>query len=178
MKTPDDPSTGAESLPHRLAQRCRRLVMGCAVALLLIGAAAPAQSLTRDPRRSRLGLTAGSPQTLAITYEYALVGALQLQANVGSVIFYSSVSGRVLALPDQWRVQPYLFLGGGALYSINYEQMDGDGWTGFTWFGAGIRLRLGRFRLFGELGSIDNLNESKDYETHYSTAAVGILITI
>ena len=150
--------------------------IGIAVSLLLLSDSAQAQDSPPDPWRSRIGVTVGSPQTLAITYEYAVASPLQLQVNAGSVIIYSSVSGRVLVVPDTWRLQPYAFVGGGALHSTNYEQTDGDGWTGFTWFGGGLRLRIDRFLFFGELGSIDNLNESKDFESHYTTAAVGILV--
>ena len=151
-------------------------LLGIAVSLLLLSGSVRAQDSPANPWRSRIGVTVGSPQTLAITYEYAVASPLQLQVNAGSVIIYSSVNGRVLVVPDTWRVQPYAFVGGGALYSSNFEQTDGDGWTGFTWFGGGLRLRIDRFLLFGELGSIDNLNESKDFESHYTTAAVGILV--
>ena len=151
-------------------------ISGIAVSLLLLSGAVRAQDSPANRWRSRIGVTVGSPQTLAITYEYAVASPLQLQANVGTVILYSSLNGRVLIVPDTWRVQPYAFVGGGALYSANFEQTDGDGWTGFTWFGGGLRLRIDRFLLFGELGSIDNLNESKDFESHYSTVAVGILV--
>ena len=152
-------------------------LLGIAVSLLLLAGVVRAQGSSADPWRSRIGVTVGSPQTLAITYEYAEASPLQLQVNAGTVLVYSSVSGRVLVVPDTWRLQPYAFVGGGALHSANFEQMDGDGWTGFTWFGGGLRLRIDRILLFGELGSIDNLNESKDFESHYSTIAVGILVT-
>jgi len=151
-------------------------LLGIAVGLFLLTGTVQAKGSPADPWRSRIGITVGSPQTLAITYEYAVASPLQLQVNAGTVIFYSSVNGRVLVVPDTWRLQPYAFVGGGALHSANFEQMDGDGWTGFTWFGGGLRLRIDRFLLFGELGSIDNLNESKDFESHYSTIAVGILV--
>ena len=151
-------------------------LLGIAVSLLLLSGAVRAQGSPANPWRSRIGVTVGSPQTLAITYEYAVASPLQLQVNAGTVIVYSSVSGRVLVVPDTWRLQPYAFAGGGLLHSANFEQTDGDGWTGFTWFGGGLRLRIDRFLLFGELGSIDNLNESKEFESHYSTIAVGILV--
>jgi len=126
--------------------------------------------------RSRLGLSVGSPQTIALTYEYAIASPLQLQVNAGTAALYSAASGRLLVVPDTWRFQPYAFVGGGALYSVNFEDMDGDGWTGFTWFGGGLRLRLGPLLFFGELGKIANLNESKDYDSSYGSAAVGILV--
>lgn len=56
-------------------------------------------------------MTLGSPQTLAISYEYALSSPLQIQANVGTALFYSAVGGRVLVVPDQRIVQPYAFVG-------------------------------------------------------------------
>jgi hypothetical protein len=151
-------------------------LFGIAVILFLLSGAVRAQGSPANPWRSRIGVTVGSPQTIAITYEYAVASPLQLQVNAGTVIVYSSVSGRVLVVPDTWRLQPYAFVGGGLLHSANFEQMDGDGWTGFTWFGGGLRLRIDRFLLFGELGSIDNLNESKEFESHYSTVAIGILV--
>ncbi len=134
-----------------------------------------AETSASSPLRNRIVLSVGIPQTISIGYEHAVASPLQLQVNVGSIILASGLNGRVLVVPDQWRLQPYAFVGGGLLYVWTQESDNADGWTGFTWLGAGLRLKISRFLLFGELGEISNLNESNGYDPHYMSGAVGIL---
>ncbi len=151
------------------------LLLGLFLAIHQGNARAQVRSI-EDPPRHRLGLTLGNPQMLGISYEYALSSPLQVQANVGTVLFYSAAGGRVLIVPDRWVLQPYAFLGGGVIYGAPDTEFDGEGWTGFTWAGAGLRLRIHNIILFGELGGISNLDVSKGFDSRYDAAAVGFLV--
>jgi hypothetical protein len=126
--------------------------------------------------RYAVGVSAGIPQTLAVTGERVLVPPLRIQANVGTVIAATSANARLLAVAEPWTVQPYMFLGGGGGYIM---PLDGEhGFTGYTWWGFGLRLRMGRGRLFLEAGQIAGLNRDNGYERAYPAYATGMLVTL
>lgn len=151
-----------------------RVAAGLA-ALAIAARPAPARPADVPVRPWRLGLSLGSPQTLALTAERELVPGNCLQVHAGSVVLFSSVGARVLVMPPRWRVQPYAFAGGGFLHAMGTDTGEAAGLTDYGWWGVGLRTRPGRLVPFVELGALWGLSESKGYDPTTEAAAVGLL---
>jgi hypothetical protein len=158
--------------------------MGFAAALLAaLGADARASApgaqdapAPAEERRFAAGVSFGSPQVLGLTGEYAFRPSFRLQANVGSLVVVSTVSARLIILPESLRLQPYMFVGGGGGYVLPLENE--HGFTPFSWWGFGLRLKVGRGRIFAEVGEVGNLDRDNGYSETYPGMATGILFTL
>jgi hypothetical protein len=122
-----------------------------------------------------LGATVGDPQLVALTLETHQNAPVRLQANLSTIIVYSSVSGRVILIRPNGRFLPYGFAGGGVLHAAIGDWGTARGATGFVWAGVGLRLRYGAVALFGELGHYGGMDTSKGYEPSQTSYAVGFL---
>jgi hypothetical protein len=138
---------------------------------------ANADTTTTPDRRFALGLSFGSPQSLAVTAEVTVRPGIHLQVNAGTLIIVTSGSVRAIAVPETMKIAPYLFLGGGGVYILPLDGGE-EGFSSYTWWGVGVRLRAGRFHPFLEVGEVGNLNRNHGYEERYPAAAAGFLITL
>lgn len=136
------------------------------------------ESAPRPERRFALGLSAGSPQIVAVTGEYTLRPSLHLQANAGTLIVITAGSLRLIGVPETMKLAPYVFLGGGGLYILPLDGGGEEGFSRFTWWGFGLRLRAGRARVFVEGGELRGLNRNHGYESYYPAVAAGLLFTL
>ena len=122
-----------------------------------------------------LGVTVGDPQLVALTLETHQKAPVRLQANLSTIILYTSVSGRVILIRPSGRYLPYGFAGGGVLHTAIGDWETASGATSFVWAGGGLRLRYGAVALFGELGHYGGMDTSKGYEPSQTSYAVGFL---
>jgi len=143
------------------------------LAVLLVAATA-LPCAAEEPGPDRLGLSAGVPHTLSLTYERSVVGPLRLQGSVGSIVIFSSACARAL-VAGSGRLQPYAFAGGGVLYKIPTDTGTSDGWTGYAWWGPGLRLRFGRLYVWTEWSFLTGLNTSNGYDSNANGPAAGVL---
>jgi hypothetical protein len=158
-----------------LTRTSLRTLVVTALILILSSASANSVEMKEDHESVVWGLTAGSPQMIALTLETHQDGPLRLQVNFGTIVLASSVTCRLLLTRVSGDVRPYAFLGGGMLHVGECEGDGGCGATGLVWGGGGIAVPVGSVRLFGEIGVMGGMDESKGYESPAPAVAAGIL---
>ena len=149
------------------------LAAACLWALLaaLPGTAAAKESAARW----RLGPSVGLPQLVGLTAERRVASPLCLQMHAGSVFIVNSAGARALLMPPGWRCQPYAFGGGGFLYEAPTDTGEAEGWTGYGWWGGGLRLRLGRLTPFAEVGRLEGMYVAKGFDHSRGAVGAGVL---
>jgi len=115
------------------------------------------------PYKNAIGVCAGAPQTLAVTYERSLAHKLSVRIHAGSVYFFSSAGGRL-----QWGsggngFKPYLFAGIAAVHSNPENYGDPDGTTSYVWFGPGVNFNVDRLTFFAEINALQGGNDDKGF---------------
>ncbi len=121
------------------------------------------------------GLAAGIPQTLAVTLERSGEAAVRGQLHAGTILFASSLGGRLMLMSSRRRmVSPYAFFGAGLFYVAEGDAGGAVGGTGYGWAGAGLRVRTGPLAWFGELGVLFGMDTAKDYDSATGAGAVGV----
>jgi hypothetical protein len=150
-----------------------RALLTTALVLILSSASANAVGTKEDHGSVAWGVTAGSPQMIALTLETHQNRSLRLQVNAGTIILASSLTCRVLLTRLSGDARPYAFLGGGLLHIAECEGGGGCGATGLVWGGGGLAVPVGSVRLFGEIGIMGGMDRDKGYEP--AAPAVGIL---
>lgn len=133
----------------------------------------PVADADRRHDRSALGLSAGIPQGLALTYDTPLDGRVRFQAHLFTLLVYTSVGARaILPVPD-WPVRPYAFGGFGLTHQAVGRYDAPAGGAGFLWWGGGIRWWMGPVLGFVELSRLSSSAWNADDLT--MGAAVGLL---
>jgi len=135
------------------------LAIVCAFLPLFIPSMIAAAGSEEWEHPTRIGLVAGAPQLLALTADRAITGPARVQVHASYLIRAFSCGARVVLESNRgWgALRPYAFAGGGYLIICGAEGED-DFWDGeglFVWAGGGLRLRIGRFSLCGELGKMN-----------------------
>jgi hypothetical protein len=152
----------------------RRVLITTVIFMVSLTCARAVEALDSD-RAVVWGVTAGSPQLLALTLETHQNRSLRFQASLSTVVLASSLTGRVLLTRISGSARPYGFVGGGL---FNVGEGDGGGargTTGLVWSGGGLSVPIRSLRLFAEIGIMGGLDKDKGFESPLPTVAVGIL---
>lgn len=130
----------------------------CSSSVALPGGAAAATE-----SKNAIGVCAGAPQTLAITYERSLAPKLALRVHAGSVVFFSSAGGRLQWGSGGSGFKPYLFAGVAAVHSRAEDYGDPKGTTSYLWFGPGANFNADRWTFFAEINALLGGNDDKGF---------------
>jgi hypothetical protein len=134
-------------------------------------------------RRNAIGVCAGVPQTISLTYERALSSHLAARVHVGSVVLLSSAGARLQWQSSRAGLQPYFFGGGALIHAVAEDYGNPEGTAAYIWLGPGVNLSLDRWMLYTEvsalLGGDDDKGLGDDWIFPFSPAiTVGILVRL
>jgi len=157
--------------------RAGRLVVLCMVVAACLSPAALPGDAAAAASKNAIGVCAGVPQTLALTYERSLSPNLAVRIHAGSVVIWSSAGARL-----QWGttgdgIKPYLFAGVAALHARAEDYGDPEGTTTYLWLGPGASFNADRWSFFAEVSALLGGNDDKglgdDWVFPFSPAIAG-----
>jgi len=98
-----------------------------------------------------IGVVAGVPQTVAVTYWRALTPGVQLGLHAGSAVLFSAAGARLQVGPGPRGLRPYAFAGYAAIHSTGEDFGDPEGLSGYLWIGPGVSFQTRRFTVCAEI---------------------------
>lgn len=155
--------------------RLRPLCLGMAVVLTALLWRASASGEETSKAQAAWGIAVGWPQMVALTVEGPASWPVRAHAHAGGVpTLGASLGLRVIVDPIRARIRPYGFLGAGYGSEVGGEGMGPcTGHDGaFGCVGGGLRLRIWRFTLSGDIGAL-SWRSSCGYD-HGDAVSVGI----
>ena len=160
------------------------LVVLCAAVASCVGAGfSPNEAAAAPSRRHAIGICAGAPQTLGVTYERSLGSHFAARVHVGSVVLFSSAGARLQWGYNKNGFQPYLFAGAAAIHSVAGDFGNPEGTAAYLWVGPGASIRGDRWIFFTEVGALlggdDDGGLGHDWVFPFSpVVAAGIMIRV
>ena len=158
--------------------RLRLPLLVCMVAMLCPVVAAAEAKADDHAWRHALGVSAGNPQVVALSYERAFSSRYRGQLNVGSMPpIVASVNGRLIYLLRQGRWRPYVSAGLGWAHAWGTDTGSTAGPSNYGWLAAGLRVDIGRLVVFAEFGALPGLREDRGLPDEVPVVATGLLWT-
>ena len=109
--------------------------------------------------KNNIGVTAGAPYILGLTYERGFSPKYSMQVHAGYFVYFQSAGLRLNYSFQPQGIVPYLFIGGTVVKSYAEDYGDPHGTTRYLWVGPGVSYSHRKFKIFLEVCALPGGND-------------------
>lgn len=130
----------------------------CLILAVVLGQSQPpsgdgTEASAEPARANAVGLVAGSPQWVGVSYERAFSRHLSIGLHVGTLGFFSSLGARLVIGSTDAGFRPRLGLGLALINALYQEDSDDpDGMAAYAWPAVGLTWRNRRLLVAADVG--------------------------